>query len=89
MSQRPAVLVARAAFPDIVERLRAHFEVEDNPADHIFSKAELSAKLAGKAQQFVGTEGVGGGGEEGRAHGPTYGADAVWALACARLRGAG
>ena len=53
MSQRPAVLVARAAFPDIVERLRAHFEVEDNPADHIFSKAELSAKLAGKAGAFI------------------------------------
>ena len=53
MSQRPAVLVARAAFPDIVERLRAHFEVEDNPADQIFSKAELSAKLAGKAGAFI------------------------------------
>lgn len=50
---RPAVLVARAVFGDIVERLRAHFEVEDNPADRIFTKAELSAKLAGKAGAFI------------------------------------
>ncbi|MFT3666296.1 2-hydroxyacid dehydrogenase [Piscinibacter sp.] len=50
---RPAVLVARAAFPDIVDRLRAHFEVEDNPADRIHTPAELSAKLAGKAGAFI------------------------------------
>ncbi len=53
MSQRPAVLVARAAFPDIVDRLRAHFDVQDNPADRIFSKAELSAALNGKAGAFI------------------------------------
>ena len=35
MSRRPAVLVARAVFGDIVDRLRVHFEVEDNPADRI------------------------------------------------------
>ncbi|MCW5662937.1 MAG: D-glycerate dehydrogenase [Piscinibacter sp.] len=50
---RPAVLVARAVFGDIVERLRAHFEVEDNPEDRIFTKAELSAKLRGKAGAFI------------------------------------
>ena len=50
---RPAVLVARAVFGDIVDRLRAHFEVEDNPADRIFTRAELSAKLAGKAGAFI------------------------------------
>ena len=50
---RPAVLVARAVFPETIAKLRAHFEVEDNPADHIFSKAELSAKLAGKAGAFI------------------------------------
>ena len=27
------VLVARAVFPEVVERLRTHFEVEDNPQD--------------------------------------------------------
>ncbi|MFT3956318.1 MAG: D-glycerate dehydrogenase [Piscinibacter sp.] len=53
MTQRPAVLVARAVFPDIVDRLRVHFDVEDNPADHIFSKAELIDKLKGKAGAFI------------------------------------
>ncbi|WP_128002926.1 2-hydroxyacid dehydrogenase [Piscinibacter defluvii] len=50
---RPAVLVARAVFGDIVDRLRVHFDVEDNPEDRIFSKAELAAKLAGKAGAFI------------------------------------
>ncbi|MBX3606523.1 MAG: D-glycerate dehydrogenase [Piscinibacter sp.] len=50
---RPSVLVARAVFGDIVDRLRAHFDVEDNPQDRIFTKAELSAKLAGKAGAFI------------------------------------
>ena len=53
MSNRPAVLVARAVFGDIVDRLREHFDVEDNPADRIFTKAELAAKLAGKAGAFI------------------------------------
>jgi gluconate 2-dehydrogenase len=50
---RPAVLVARAIFPETVAKLRAHFEVEDNPTDQIFSKAELSQKLAGKDGCFI------------------------------------
>ena len=45
---RPSVLVARAVFPDIVDRLRVHFDVEDNPADHIHGRAELIARLQGK-----------------------------------------
>jgi len=53
VTQRPAVLVARAIFPETVAKLRAHFEVEDNPTDQIFSKAELSQKLAGKAGCFI------------------------------------
>ena len=31
MSQRPAILIARAVFPEVVERLREHFEVETTP----------------------------------------------------------
>ncbi len=50
---RPAVLVARAVFPEVVERLRQHFEVEDNPADTIYSKAELARRLHGKAGAFT------------------------------------
>ncbi len=46
---RPQVLVARAIFPEVVARLRTHFDVEDNPADHIHGKAELQTRLQGKA----------------------------------------
>ena len=54
---KPAVLVARAVFPEVVERLREHFEVEDNPTDQVFSSAELTLKLRGKAAAFTtGTE---------------------------------
>ncbi len=49
MSNRPAVLVARAIFPDVVERLRTTFEVEDNPQDTIYTPAELTQRLKGKA----------------------------------------
>jgi len=50
---RPSVLVARAVFPEVVERLRRHFEVEDNPTDRIFDKPTLIARLAGKAGAFT------------------------------------
>ncbi|MBC7940719.1 MAG: D-glycerate dehydrogenase, partial [Chitinophagaceae bacterium] len=50
---KPAVLVTRAVFREVVERLRGHFEVEDNPADHIFSKPELIAHLQGKAGALI------------------------------------
>ncbi|GAB4202630.1 MAG: D-glycerate dehydrogenase [Tibeticola sp.] len=46
---RPAVLVARAVFPEVVDRLAVHFEVEANPEDAIWSRAELIARLQGKA----------------------------------------
>ena len=45
---KPAVLVARAVFPDVVQRLREHFDVEDNPTDRVWSKAELIQRLQGK-----------------------------------------
>jgi gluconate 2-dehydrogenase len=45
---KPAVLVSRAIFPDVVDRLRAHFDVQDNPEDRVFKKAELIQHLAGK-----------------------------------------
>ena len=54
---KPAVLVARAVFPEVIARLREHFEVEDNPTDQVFSSAELTLKLRGKAAAFTtGTE---------------------------------
>ena len=45
---RPAILVTRNTFPDITERLRGFFEVDDNPSDTILSPQELVARLQGK-----------------------------------------
>ncbi|WP_081024178.1 NAD(P)-dependent oxidoreductase, partial [Ralstonia solanacearum] len=45
---RPSVLVTRATFPDIANRLREHFEVTDNPSDTILSPSELIERLQGK-----------------------------------------
>ena len=50
---KPAVLVSRAVFPDIVDRLRQHFEVEDNPGDTVWSQVELTRRLQGKAGVFM------------------------------------
>ncbi|MFL6663068.1 MAG: 2-hydroxyacid dehydrogenase [Rhizobacter sp.] len=50
---KPAVLVCRAVFPDVVDRLRAHFEVEHNPSDEVWSKAELIRRLHGKVGAFT------------------------------------
>ena len=50
---KPAVLVCRAVFPDIVNRLREHFEVETNQADVVWSPAELVQRLQGKAGVFI------------------------------------
>jgi len=47
------VFVARAVFPDVLERLTAHFEVETNPSDDILSGPQLAAKLAGKDGAFI------------------------------------
>lgn len=43
------VLMARAVFAETVERLREHFEVLDNPADEVWSAAQLSQQLQGCA----------------------------------------
>jgi gluconate 2-dehydrogenase len=42
------VLVARAVFPDVIDRLREHFVVEPNPDDTEWTPAGLSQRLAGK-----------------------------------------
>ena len=44
-----SVLVTRATFPDITDRLRRHVHVTDNPTDEIWSQAELLDRLNGKA----------------------------------------
>jgi gluconate 2-dehydrogenase len=50
---KPSVLVCRAVFPEVVERLRQYFEVEDNPSDEVWPKAELIRRLQGKVGAFT------------------------------------
>src|SRR3990167_9484370 len=49
---RKKILVTRAVFPDVIERLTHHFDVESNQDDHIFSIDELTQKIGGKAGLF-------------------------------------
>lgn len=50
---KPRILVTRAVFPDVVERLEQYFEVEANPDDTIHTKAELIEKLQDKDGVFT------------------------------------
>jgi gluconate 2-dehydrogenase len=50
---KPQVLVARAIFPETIARLEAHFDVESNQSDQIWSRAELIARLQGKQGVFT------------------------------------
>ena len=43
-TDRPSVLVARRVFPETLERLRQHFEVEVNTTDEVWSPAELARR---------------------------------------------
>ena len=52
---RPAVLIARRVFPAVVERLAAHFDVETNDADTLWSREALIQRLQGKQGVFVTT----------------------------------
>ncbi len=48
-TSKPAILIARAVFPEVEARLRAHFEVETTPAGVVWSQDELVQRLQGKA----------------------------------------
>ena len=50
---KPRILIARAVFPEVIERLSHHFEVESNQADTVWSKVELMEKLRDKAGAFT------------------------------------
>ena len=50
---KPKILIARAIFPETIERLSRHFEVESNQADETWSKAQLIARLKGKQGAFT------------------------------------
>ncbi len=47
------VLVARAAFPQVLERLRSHFDVTPNEEDRIFTADELVRRAAGMRGLFT------------------------------------
>ena len=54
---KPKVLVARKTFDDIVDRLRAHFDVECNEGEGAWTQEELIQHLQGKAGVYItGTE---------------------------------
>jgi glyoxylate/hydroxypyruvate/2-ketogluconate reductase len=45
---KPKILIARAIFPEVIDRLKQHFEVESNQADEVPGKAQLIDKMRGK-----------------------------------------
>ena len=47
------VLVARAVFPEVIERLAQFFDVDATRDDRIAAKSELTARLHGKAGAFI------------------------------------
>jgi len=50
---KPVILVCRRMFPEILDRLGAHFDVESNQTDDEWSRDELIARLQGKAGAFI------------------------------------
>ena len=51
--KKPKILVARAIFSETMTKLEQHFEVECNPTDEIWTKAEFIEKLKGKQGVFT------------------------------------
>jgi gluconate 2-dehydrogenase len=57
MNPKPRIFVARAVFPETLQKLQQHFEVESNQSDTVLNKQELAARLKDKAGAFTtGTE---------------------------------
>ena len=50
---KPKILVARAVFPEVIDRLGAHFEVETNQPDEIWDRPTFIQKLSGKQGVFT------------------------------------
>ena len=56
-TSKPRILVTRAIFQSVIDRLSAHFEVESNPDDVLWDRAELLRRMHGKVGVFAtGTE---------------------------------
>ncbi|MGV3726640.1 2-hydroxyacid dehydrogenase [Hydrogenophaga sp.] len=48
MSTRPSILIARNVFPEVLAKLREHFDVDTNDEDNPLSPSQLAARLQGK-----------------------------------------
>ena len=47
-SAKPRILISRAIFPQVVDRLASHFDVESNQADDLWSPQDIARRLQGK-----------------------------------------
>jgi gluconate 2-dehydrogenase len=52
-AMKQKILIARAIFPEVIERLSEHFDVDVNARDEPLSAAELSTRLRDKEGAFV------------------------------------
>lgn len=50
---KPKVLVARAIFPAVIDRLAQHFDVETNQSDEVWPKEKLAERLRDKVGAFT------------------------------------
>ncbi|MFT3780210.1 MAG: D-glycerate dehydrogenase [Ottowia sp.] len=50
---RPSILIARAIFPEVVDKLAAHFDVEANQADELWPREQFIQRLQGKQGVFT------------------------------------
>jgi gluconate 2-dehydrogenase len=58
-TSKPRILVTRAIFQSVIDRLSAHFDVESNPDDVLWDRPELLRRMQGKVGVFAtGTERV-------------------------------
>lgn len=56
-TSKPRILVTRAIFQSVIDRLSEHFDVESNPDDVLWDRDELLRRLQGKVGVFsTGTE---------------------------------
>ncbi len=53
MTSKPSILVARAVFPEVIDRLSTYFEVDANQEDLLLSSDQLKQRLQGKQGVFT------------------------------------
>lgn len=51
--EKQRILISRAIFPEVIDKLAAHFEIEDNQADEPWSQEEFARRLANKHGVFT------------------------------------